>query len=248
MGKSLRSRIVRKLKKGAAHAALRLNQSRFKTDYLSAYAKRTDYRVAIDPAMAIGGLWEKMGRKQFDFLVSHGLQPHHRLLDIGCGTLRGGHHFIGYLDEGHYAGFDISRAAVAAGQQLLEDKGLTHKKARLWVSVNHDLKFGDVNGKYDFLLAQSVFSHLPPDNIRECLAHLNVVMDPGSKFFFTFHPGDDYRQLGEIDFQYPLSFFMDAADELALTLTDFSEAYAHPRGQGMILCQLAEGAQERARA
>lgn len=58
--------------------------------YLEAYSKHTDLRVASNPHEAVGGDWEKIGKLQFEFLVSRGLRPHHRMLDIGCGTLRGG--------------------------------------------------------------------------------------------------------------------------------------------------------------
>jgi hypothetical protein len=36
----------------------------------------------------IGGLGELMGDHQLQFLVDQGLKPEHRLLDIGCGSLR----------------------------------------------------------------------------------------------------------------------------------------------------------------
>ena len=35
-----------------------------------------------------GDLWDRIGRLQFDFLVSQGLRPEHVLLDFACGSLR----------------------------------------------------------------------------------------------------------------------------------------------------------------
>ncbi len=64
-----------------------------KHEYLEAYSRHTDFRVGLDPERAVGGMWEEIGRLQFVFLVEKGLQPHHEMLDIGCGTLRGGRHF-----------------------------------------------------------------------------------------------------------------------------------------------------------
>lgn len=32
----------------------------------------------------VGGGWEFMGDLQFNFLISHGLKPHHHLWDIAC--------------------------------------------------------------------------------------------------------------------------------------------------------------------
>ena len=36
------------------------------------------------------GSWLKIGQMQFDYLVSHGLKPDMRMLEIGCGNLRAG--------------------------------------------------------------------------------------------------------------------------------------------------------------
>ena len=52
----------------------------------------------------IGGLWDEMGQLQFDFMCARGLLPEHRLLDLGCGALRGGVHFARYLQPGKYYG------------------------------------------------------------------------------------------------------------------------------------------------
>ena len=51
---------------------------------------------------AVGGRWEEMGRLQLDFLVKQGLRPSDELLDVGCGALRAGLHFIRYLKPGNY--------------------------------------------------------------------------------------------------------------------------------------------------
>ncbi len=76
--------------------------------YLDAYRLHTDFRVDLGSSGAIGGMWEIIGEVQFEFLVSQGLKPQHRLLDIGCGTLRGGRHFIAYLEAEKYTGIDLS--------------------------------------------------------------------------------------------------------------------------------------------
>ena len=54
----------------------------------------------------VGGLWDEMGQLQFDFLVEQGLTPSDVLPDVGCGSLRGGVHFIRYLEPGNYLGME----------------------------------------------------------------------------------------------------------------------------------------------
>src|SRR5205807_6035012 len=76
----------------------------------SPYCKITEIREHVTAGhhrAIVGGAWEEIGRLQFEFLTGNGLKPHHRLLDVGCGALRGGLHFIRYLDEGNYVGVDL---------------------------------------------------------------------------------------------------------------------------------------------
>ena len=48
----------------------------------------------------VGGMWESIGRLQFDFLINQGMKPESILLDIACGCLRLGVHAIPYLNKG----------------------------------------------------------------------------------------------------------------------------------------------------
>lgn len=53
-----------------------------------------------------GDYWDKIGDLQFRFLVERGLAPSDTLIDVACGSLRGGVRFIRYLEPGHYLGID----------------------------------------------------------------------------------------------------------------------------------------------
>ncbi len=202
--------------------------------YLDAYSEHTDLRVERDPQAAVGGMWEEIGILQFDFLVDSGLQPHHRLLDIGCGTLRGGRHFIKYLDAGNYTGTDISPKAIEYAKQLVESEDLSDKQPRLLLNRNKDLRFEEFDEEaFDYLLAQSVFTHLKPEHIEECFQHLGRIMHQASIFFFTFNEAAEFEQSDLKGFRYPLSFFRSLADRNGFELRDRSEDYEHPRGQRM---------------
>lgn len=228
------------LRKTLARLKLRALNRRFaKTDYLAAYMESTDLKAQIDPGMAIGGLWDEMGLHQFNFLRKQGLAPHQSLLDIGCGSLRGGEHFIDYLEPGNYCGFDLSSEVIAAGKHLIEQKGLSPKRPDLRVNHKKTLDFDFVDRQFDVILAQSVFSHLLPEHIEECFANIRKVMRPDARFYFTFHPGQKYHRRSQTDFEYPDSFFEDIAGRFGFELTDLSETYAHPRGQRLKSIQVA---------
>lgn len=203
-------------------------------DYLDAYTASTNLKAQIDPAMAIGGMWDEMGQHQFKFLRSQGLERNHCLLDIGCGSLRGGQYFIEFLDSANYCGFDLSEEVIRAGKKLVEEKGLASKMPDLRVNRNKTLDFDFVSDRrFDFILAQSVFSHLLPEHIQQCFSNIKKVMRDGSHFYFTFHPGEMGRRRSRTDIEYPDAFFEGLAAENEFAIRDLSEVYRHPRGQRM---------------
>jgi SAM-dependent methyltransferase len=134
---------------------------------------------------AVGDKWDQLGRLQFDFLVEQGLEPRHYLLDVGCGSLRGGVHFIAYLDEGHYYGVDRHAGLLQQGREIeLARSGLTAKQPTLVKTGSFD--FGLLGRHFDYAIAQSLFSHLSINEILRCLANIEVALEPGGKFFATF--------------------------------------------------------------
>ncbi len=68
-------------------------------------------------------LWHLVGAADADFVrvgqefkrlfIEAGLQPHHAILDVGCGIGRAAAPLVDYLDEaGRYAGFDVMAQAI----------------------------------------------------------------------------------------------------------------------------------------
>ncbi|MEU5520346.1 class I SAM-dependent methyltransferase [Streptomyces sp. NPDC047860] len=146
--------------------------------------------------------WARIGRMQFDYLLRHGLRPHHRMLEIGCGNLRAGRLFIDHLEPGHYYGIDISPHILIAAQDTLVREGLQAKLPHL--TLANDLTFAFLpDGHFDVVHAHSVFSHSPLHVIEECFAHVGRVLAPGGFFDFTFDrtEGEEHQVLHE-DFYY----------------------------------------------
>jgi SAM-dependent methyltransferase len=168
--------------------------------------------------------------------VKHGLRPEHRLLDIGCGTLRAGRHFIRYLHPGGYTGIDISSKAIEYGKSLVAREGLRLKAPSLLVNDAISLTF-EGYGKFDFVLAQSVFTHLYEDRIEECLQNVHKVLTAASVFFFTFNDADAVVRTTRKDFRYPYRMLADMAERAGLSLRRM-EDYPHPKGQSMVAARL----------
>src|SRR5258708_1831394 len=143
---------------------------------------------------AVGGLWDELGPIQIDFLVSQGLMPHHRLLDIGCGSLRGGVKLIRYLDAGHYAGVDMHESLIDAGYEIeLAKAGLTHKLPRSNLVAEGEFDFSWCPMRVGFAFAQSVFTALRLNFLRICLERLGNFVVRDGKFFVSIFEVPDHH-------------------------------------------------------
>jgi SAM-dependent methyltransferase len=131
----------------------------------------------------VGGRWDETGRIQMAVLVAEGLQPHHRLLDIGCGSLRLGCKAVPFLDPGNYWGTDASLALMRRGHereladperlppsQLVEDSGFA---------------FPGVPDSIDFAIAFGVFTHLPSPMLRQALTSARAHLPRLRRLLFT---------------------------------------------------------------
>ncbi len=132
----------------------------------------------------VGGLWDEIGQLQFKFLVDSGLKPYHKLLDIGCGSLRGGVHYVKYLEEGNYFGLDINKSLITAGKIEIEEAGLINKRPNL---ISDDkFSFEKFYSKFDFMISISLFTHLPMNIIVRCLSKARESLSPNGLYFATF--------------------------------------------------------------
>lgn len=137
----------------------------------------------------IGGLWNEVGQWQFDLLVAQGLKPHHRLLDVGCGSFRGGVKFVDYLESGNYFGIDLNWALINAGyEREIKKNGLAEKLPRENLAVTDSFSCDSFGGGFDFALAVSVFTHLPVNHWRVALENLAPEMKLGGIFLATYFP------------------------------------------------------------
>lgn len=214
---------------------------------------------------SVGGLWEEIGKLQTDFLISQGLQPRSFLLDIGCGSLRGGIHYIEYLEPGHYFGIDRDADLIAAGREIeIPRAALQQKNATLAVVDDFDFR-GLSRKKFDFAIAQSVFTHLPLNSILRCLVNVETVLAPQGGFYATFfentrgerhvaplaHTSEDGAVITTFPdrdpFHYTLGTFERMCEPLNLSVEYVGE-WGHPRGQKMLRFRLKNAARASAGA
>lgn len=144
----------------------------------------------------VGGDWEKKGKIQLDFLKQRGLLPEHRLLDVGCGVLRGGIHFIDYLEAGNYYGIEARKSHIKAGKWELEQARIDHKSPHLLVNDAFEVEIFDCS--FDYALALSLFTHLDLNKIIRCLYKVGRVLKEDGEFYATFFEASGRAHLDPI--------------------------------------------------
>jgi methyltransferase family protein len=127
---------------------------------------------------------------QFSLLTSLGLRENHTLLDIGCGSLRGGRLALMYLLPERYYGIEPEQWLIEEGIQKEIGQDLVDLKKP---SFNNDSNFtlSVFQRTFDYLIAQSVFSHATQAQIHRCLDEATRVMAPSSLFVANFMEGAD---------------------------------------------------------
>src|SRR5207247_2074585 len=140
-----------------------------------------DYRGFVGPA----DKYDLVGAMQFNLLTALGLREHHRLLDVGCGSLRGGRLFIPYLLPGHYFGIEPAQWLVREGFERELGQDMQRVK---WPNFHHgnDFQLSVFGRSFDFIIAQSIFSHAATCQIRRCLSEAAKVMKPRAIFAATY--------------------------------------------------------------
>jgi len=186
----------------------------------------------------VGGLWKQMGTLQFEFLIKQGLKPNHRLLDIGCGSLRLGSRLIPYLQPGNYIGIEKEQSLLDAGLLYeLPDQVIKDRKPLLIQSSNFEFEL--IQYYVDMAIANSLFTHLPAEHILICLKRLKPLLKQGACLYASFFEvSHEYENpIYPHDhgfFAYTKAQMLNFGVEAGLT-AHYIGNWNHPRGQKMIV-------------
>lgn len=131
--------------------------------------------------------YDLIGKTIFDLLKNCGLKPEHKLLDIGCGSLRVGKYLIKYLNSYGYYGIDPNKWLVYDG---LRDVPILNKVNYLF-NYNSDFNLQCFEEKFDYILANSIFIHACKSQIEKCFSEVNKVLKEDGKFIFNYIEGND---------------------------------------------------------
>ena len=137
-----------------------------------------------------GNLWKMKRDFQMRFLKEQGMQKSDKLLDVGCGTLRGGIPIIEYLDNNNYYGIDVRENVLVEGRKELKVSKLEHKNPTLF-SFDH---FSDIqiDTQFNIIFAFSVLIHLADKIAEGCFQFVGKSLLDNGLFYANVNIGD-YR-------------------------------------------------------
>jgi hypothetical protein len=131
--------------------------------------------------------FEVAGRLQLATLVREGIYPQSKLLDLGCGCLRGGYWLIHFLDPGCYFGIEPAAQMLNAGvEHVIEPEVLTEKQPRFDTNDRFDMSAFGV--KFDIVLARSIWSHASKSQVSAMLDSFAAHSTPDAFFLTSYYP------------------------------------------------------------
>jgi hypothetical protein len=136
--------------------------------------------------------FEPAGRLQLATLLREGMYPQMKVLDLGCGCLRGGYWLIHFLDAGSYFGIEPAAARLQQGiDHVIEPEVLKHKQPRFDTNDRFDL--GVFGVEFDIVLARSIWSHASKGQIVTMLDQFVANSTPDAFFLTSYFPAGIFR-------------------------------------------------------
>ena len=143
-----------------------------------------NYKTPVGPPE----LYDYSAALQFSVLFNYGLRASHRLLDFGCGSLRLGRFLIQYLNKGNYYGIEPDKKLVEEG---VKSNHLTElikaKSSNLHYMDDCDMAYFGI--QFDYIIAYSIFTHMPAEQVEASLASAYDAMSNKTIFLATCFEG-----------------------------------------------------------
>ena len=181
----------------------------------------------------VGGDFDNIGQWQFDEICqTPEFHNDIQFLDLACGCLRLGKLMIPYLNENRYTGIDANNELINIGLDF-EITETVQKFKRPLLICNDKFEFDNI-GPFEYVWANSLFSHLTIQDIKTCFKNLLPVMEPKGVFYFTYFEGlqqNPSQSHSRKDFRYQESDIVMAGLSTGWKIKRHQPVNNHPRNQ-----------------
>jgi SAM-dependent methyltransferase len=188
-------RVTRRLDRGHGHATLGLQERARSTKAISGSSGHLD-------------IWQR-GAGTFGFLKAYGLDPLHKVVDYGCGSLRIGMHFIDHLAPKRYWGVDVTRRFFEDGLRLLDPRLVAAKAPRL-DAISEPILQQMREWQPDWVFSVSVLMHVPPAEVEPFLRKITDLLAPGARAVILFDRTEQNAQTAAMSWTYSEAFLCEA--------------------------------------
>ena len=144
------------------------------------------YRAYVGPPSE----YDLIAAISFGLVTTLGLRQHHRLLDIGCGSLRIGRLLISYLNSGNYIGIEPNEWLVREGIEKEIGHDLVRIKSPRFIFAAEPVVLTSEQA-FDFVLAQSIFSHCTLELMERWLKAIFPILNQDGALVATFKAGEE---------------------------------------------------------
>jgi len=173
-------------------------------------------------AMALhepSAFWESGREHASRLFETMALEPYHRVIEYGCGSLRIGGHFVRYLNRGCFMGLDVISGFYEMGQTMLGPELLRQKAPQLAIIEKAALANAEAF-KADRVYSNLVCVHVHPDETQYYFENLaRLTREPGSQLIFNAEVSDKPLRFEFNCWAWPLEFYEAALKELKLVRT-----------------------------
>lgn len=171
------------------------------------------------------GDFKRIGNEFLNYFITlAGLEPHHKVLEVGSGVGRMAVPLTKYLSSGVYYGFDIVPEAVAWCRRAISARYANFHFELADIYNKHynpkgrhkasEYVFPFEDSYFDFVFLTSVFTHMLPRDVDNYLGQISRVLKQGGSLLVTFFLINKESQVlmaqkrSRLDFRYDFGEYL----------------------------------------